>query len=154
MVSRKVGFAAGRPEIPGSIPVGRFERHAPFAGHAGANPLEVTLVATNGVLTLAGTAGLTFTVGAGTGEATMTFTGTIADINAALDGVSFLPPLNYTGTASVTITAGDLDATLARLAEQGIEAERPPYTVGEHGTRICFVRDPDGYRIELIERGD
>ncbi len=78
---------------------------------AGANPLEVTLAATNGVLTLAGTAGLTFTVGTGTGEATMTFTGTIADINAALDGMSFLPPLDYTGTASVTITTGDLGAS-------------------------------------------
>ncbi len=59
-----------------------------------------------------------------------------------------------TGYNHIAITAGDLDATLARLADQGIEAERPPYTVGDHGTRICFVRDPDGYRIELIERGD
>ena len=59
-----------------------------------------------------------------------------------------------TGYNHIAITAGDLDATLARLAEQGIEAEKPPYTVGDGGTRICFVRDPDGYRIELIERGD
>ena len=42
---------------------------------------------------------------------------------------------------------------LARLAQQGIEPERPPYTVREGGSRLCFVRDPDGYRIELIERG-
>ena len=40
------------------------------------------------------------------------------------------------------------------LAAQGIEPERPPYTVREGGTRICFVRDPDGYRIELVERPD
>jgi lactoylglutathione lyase len=59
-----------------------------------------------------------------------------------------------TGYNHIAITAGDLDATLARLAEQGIEAEKPPYTVSDGGTRICFVRDPDGYRIELIERGD
>ena len=38
------------------------------------------------------------------------------------------------------------------LAEQGIEPEKPPYQVREGGSRICFVRDPDGYRIELIER--
>ena len=38
-------------------------------------------------------------------------------------------------------------------AEKGIEPERPPYTVSAGGSRICFVRDPDGYRIELIERG-
>ena len=59
-----------------------------------------------------------------------------------------------TGYNHIAIPAADLDGALAKLAEQGIEPERPPYTVGEHGTRICFVRDPDGYRIELIERGD
>jgi lactoylglutathione lyase len=58
------------------------------------------------------------------------------------------------GTAygHIAITADDLDATLARLGEQGIEPERAPYTVSENGPRLCFVRDPDGYRIELIER--
>ncbi|HEV7773409.1 MAG TPA: VOC family protein, partial [Conexibacter sp.] len=45
-----------------------------------------------------------------------------------------------------------LDGTLARLAEQGIEPEKPPYTVRDGGSRIAFVRDPDGYRVELIER--
>ena len=56
-----------------------------------------------------------------------------------------------TGYGHVAITAGDLDATLAALSEQGIAPERPPYTVSDDGGRICFVRDPDGYRIELIE---
>ena len=56
-----------------------------------------------------------------------------------------------TGYNHIAITAEDLDGTLARLAEQGIEPEKPPYTVREGGSRICFVRDPDGYRIELIE---
>jgi lactoylglutathione lyase len=58
------------------------------------------------------------------------------------------------GTAygHIAISAPDLDATLARLAEHGIEPERPPYTVSEGGSRLCFVRDPDDYRIELIER--
>ena len=40
---------------------------------------------------------------------------------------------------------------LAELAEHGIDPEKPPYQVGENGPRICFVRDPDGYRIELVE---
>ena len=59
------------------------------------------------------------------------------------------------GTAYGHIALGvdDLDGTLARLAEQGNEPERPPYQVREGGSRLCFVRDPDGYRIELIERG-
>jgi lactoylglutathione lyase len=57
-----------------------------------------------------------------------------------------------TGYNHIAITASDLDATLANLAEQGIEPEKPPYTVRDGGSRICFVRDPDGYRIEIIER--
>jgi lactoylglutathione lyase len=57
-----------------------------------------------------------------------------------------------TGYNHIAITAQDLDATLERLGAQGIEPEKPPYTVREGGSRICFVRDPDGYRIELIER--
>ena len=52
----------------------------------------------------------------------------------------------------MALTVDDLDTTLANLADQGIEPERPPYTVRAGGSRLCFVRDPDGYRIELIER--
>jgi lactoylglutathione lyase len=58
-----------------------------------------------------------------------------------------------TGYGHIAITTGDLDTALANLAEQGIEPERPPYSIREGGNRLCFVRDPDGYRIELIERG-
>jgi lactoylglutathione lyase len=59
------------------------------------------------------------------------------------------------GTAygHVAIGVDDLDATLASLAEQGIEPEKPPYQVREGGSWLCFVRDPDGYRIEVIGRG-
>ena len=57
-----------------------------------------------------------------------------------------------TGYGHVAIGVDDLDATLAALSEHGIEPERPPYQVREGGSRICFVRDPDEYRIELIER--
>jgi lactoylglutathione lyase len=58
-----------------------------------------------------------------------------------------------TGYGHVALAVDDLDATLERLKAEGIEPERPPYTVREGGSRLCFVRDPDGYRIELIERG-
>jgi len=58
-----------------------------------------------------------------------------------------------TGYGHIAITSGDLDGMLAALAEQGIEPERPPYTIREGGSRLCFVRDPDGYRIEILERG-
>ena len=57
-----------------------------------------------------------------------------------------------TGYGHIAITTSDLDTALRRLSEQGIEPERAPYTVRDGGPRLCFVRDPDGYRIELIER--
>jgi lactoylglutathione lyase len=58
------------------------------------------------------------------------------------------------GTAygHIAITADDLDGALERLKAQGIEPEKPPYTVREGGSRLCFVRDPDGYRLEIIEK--
>jgi lactoylglutathione lyase len=58
-----------------------------------------------------------------------------------------------TGYNHIAVTVDDIDGTLERLAEEGIEPEKPPYTVREGGSRLCFVRDPDGYRIELIEKG-
>jgi len=56
------------------------------------------------------------------------------------------------GYGHIALGVADLDATLAALAEKGVEPEKPPYRVREGGSRLCFVRDPDGYRIELIER--
>jgi lactoylglutathione lyase len=55
------------------------------------------------------------------------------------------------GYGHIAIAVDDLDGTLARLQQQGIEPEREPYTVREGGNRLCFVRDPDEYRVELIE---
>ena len=57
-----------------------------------------------------------------------------------------------TGYGHVAIAVDDLDSTLAGLREQGIEPEREPYRVREGGSRLCFVQDPDGYRVELLER--
>jgi lactoylglutathione lyase len=65
------------------------------------------------------------------------------------DGRSYEPGSAY---GHIAIGVDDIDGTLERLAEQGIEPERPPYSIREGGARLCFVRDPDEYRIELIER--
>lgn len=78
---------------------------------AGTSPVQVSLTATNGVLTLAGTGGLSFVSGDGNADASMSFSGTLADINAALDGLSFQPALNYTGAAGVQIATSDLGNT-------------------------------------------
>lgn len=56
-----------------------------------------------------------------------------------------------TGYNHIALTVEDLDATLATLADAGIEPQKPPYSVTDEGPRICFVVDPDGYRVELIE---
>ena len=58
-----------------------------------------------------------------------------------------------TGYGHIAVGVDDLDGTLARLKEQGIEPEREPYSVREGGSRLTFVRDPDQYRVELIETG-
>jgi lactoylglutathione lyase len=57
------------------------------------------------------------------------------------------------GYGHIAIGVEDLNGTLERLGQQGIELERPPYQVSEGGSWLCFVQDPDGYRIELIGRG-
>ncbi len=57
-----------------------------------------------------------------------------------------------TGYNHIALTVEDLDGILAGLSERGIDPEKPPYSLREGGSRLCFVRDPDGYRIELIER--
>ncbi len=59
-----------------------------------------------------------------------------------------------TGYNHIALGVEDLDGTLAGLAAEGVDPEKPPYRPGgrTEGPRIAFVRDPDGYRIELIER--
>ena len=57
-----------------------------------------------------------------------------------------------TGYGHIAITTDDLGGMLAKLAQQGIAPEREPYRVNGTGSPICFVRDPDQYRIEIIER--
>jgi lactoylglutathione lyase len=56
------------------------------------------------------------------------------------------------GYNHIALAVDDLDATVEALAADGLEPEKPPYRPGgrTEGHRICFFRDPDGYRCELI----
>ncbi len=72
--------------------------------HYDGNPLTVTLAASQGTLTLSGTDGLTITDG-GDGSGRMTFTGSLADINAALDGLTYTREAGNAGPASIEITS-------------------------------------------------
>jgi lactoylglutathione lyase len=58
------------------------------------------------------------------------------------------------GTAygHIALAVDDLEETLAGLKNLGIEPEKPPYRVRDGGSLLCFIRDPDGYRIELIDQ--
>jgi VCBS repeat-containing protein len=73
---------------------------------AGYGDLRLTLGVGHGALTLSATNGLTFESGSnGTGN--MVLTGTLADINAALDGLTYTPPENYIGTIGILIMVND-----------------------------------------------
>jgi RHS repeat-associated protein len=74
---------------------------------AGSDSEQISLAATNGTLTLGGTSGLSFTVGDGTTDTSMTFTGSLASINTALGGLKFTPTTNFVGPAALSITAND-----------------------------------------------
>ena len=72
---------------------------------------QVSLTATNGTVTLATTSGLSFSAGTGTGDSTVVFTGTLVNLNAALDGMTFDPTANFTGNAGLTFATNDLGNT-------------------------------------------
>jgi lactoylglutathione lyase len=57
-----------------------------------------------------------------------------------------------TGYGHIAIGVADMAGTLAGLATQGIAPEKEPYRIREGGSLLCFVKDPDGYRIEIIEK--
>jgi hypothetical protein len=75
---------------------------------AGSGNVRVTLTASNGLISLAGISGLAFVVGSGTADGSMTFEGSLADINLALNGLTFTPTPNYNGPASLQIVSNDL----------------------------------------------
>jgi hypothetical protein len=115
---------------------------------AGSNPVQVTLSATNGTLTLPGTTGLTFTNGDGTADGGMTFTGTVADINAALNGLTYTPNSGYVGPDLINITTTDQ----GNSGLGGALADSDVMSVTVTGTTApVAVDDPDTYLLTLNE---
>jgi len=79
---------------------------------AGSIPIQMTLTATNGIFSIGNTTGLTFSTGDGLNDTTMTFTGTVAAINTALQFLRFSPSIfNFVGAASLSVTTNDLGFT-------------------------------------------
>lgn len=73
--------------------------------------LQVTVAVGQGNLTLGTVAGLSFSAGDGTADTTMIFTGTLANLNAALATITYMPNANYAGSDTLTITTNDLGNT-------------------------------------------
>ena len=58
------------------------------------------------------------------------------------------------GTAFGHLAIGvpDIYGTCERLAKAGVKIPRPPGPMKHGGSVIAFIEDPDGYKIELIEK--
>ena len=75
----------------------------------------------------------------------------IAPVKAG-DGVNAPPATPYRGLDHFGLTVTGIDAIAADLKAKGVEFTREPTTV-RPGTRVCFIRGPEGVSIELLERG-
>jgi VCBS repeat-containing protein len=95
--------------------------------------LQVALSVTNGFLTLSGTSGLTFSSGTGSANSAMTFTGTQANVNAALNGLTYRGSLNFNGNSTLTITTSDLGSS----GDGGIQTDTDTVAIS-----VSAVNDP------------
>ncbi|KAA0208165.1 hypothetical protein EDM80_15525 [bacterium] len=116
--------------------------------------LQLTLTATQGTLTLAQLTGLTFSIGDGTSDAAMTFTGTLTHINAALSGMTFTPTPAYLGAANIQIGINDQghvgdDATVLNDSENIalMVVELPEITLLRDGVEIVDGGGDNAYGV-------
>ena len=110
---------------------------------AGTSPVRVTLTSVYGRITLPVTTGLTFTAGSNH-SASMTFTGTLADINRDLNGLSFSPTPNYARNgAKLTLTTNDLGNT----GTGGAQTTRTVFTVNITPVDAAPVAHNEGYSV-------
>jgi PKD repeat protein len=112
---------------------------------SGDDDLEMSLSCTRGRLTLGSTQGLSFTVGTGTSDSEMTFTGSLASMNAALNGLLFQPDADTAGAASIRIRTNDLghngdgdaledDDTVTVFVKPAISVSDATVIEGDNGT--------------------
>lgn len=105
----------------------------------------VTLTVAHGVLTLATTAGLSFTIGDGTTDATMTFSGTPAAITTALNGLLYKPAINHNGTDSLVITVADATTSVPGSVLLNIAAVNDdPQNLGTLPASVTVTEDLPG----------
>ena len=85
---------------------------------------------------------LTFTVGDGADDSTMTFTGTVADINTALEGLTYTPNAGYNGVDTLTITTDDQGNTGTGGALQDVDTVN--ITVDNPNAAVIDLNGGDG----------
>jgi hypothetical protein len=91
-------------------------------------------MASNGTLTLGSVAGLTFMTGSGQGDANMVASGTLAALNAALQGMTFVPNSDYGGAGSVSVAINDLGNT--GLGGALTDSQTIAITIGSSGITV------------------
>ena len=114
---------------------------------AGADAIQFTLAVSSGTLTLANTAGLTFTTGSGAANSSMTFSGSQANINAALAGLVFTPLVQFNGAANLSVSVDDLghngsggSQTTSATVAINVNAINDPPTFGK-GADVTVLED-------------
>jgi Ca2+-binding RTX toxin-like protein len=110
----------------------------------GGGMLNITLTAAQGLLTLSGTTGLSFVVGTGAGDTTVTFRGSLTDINNALNGMIFTPDAGYYGPASIQIETSDLGLSGAGGAQSDSDVIAITVSSREPAVTGVNVTNPDG----------
>jgi len=127
---------------------------------------SITLSVAHGTVTLSGTSGLTFSQGGGISDPTMTFTGTLADINSAVDGLKYNPTSSYGGPDTLTFASNDLGNTgiggaKSIAANISLTVYAPPALINDSfaiaaGTPVVFAplandSDANGFALTVAD---
>ena len=118
----------------------------------------LTLSVTNGTLTLAGTAGLLGLSGNGTSTVTIGTASPDASILAALNGLTFAPTANFSGTATLSMSTADAsslaDTDTVTIIVTAVN-DAPVNTVpgGTAGTEIGAATAITGVSVTDIDSG-
>jgi len=113
--------------------------------------LDVALTAFNGKLTLAGQVGLTSVIGNGTRA--INLTGPAAAVNAALDGLAFVPDAGFYGHAGVNIVTADRGNAGAGGVKTDTDIVTIEVALPVSRGRPLTIPDADGDRIRIKVRG-
>ncbi|MBI1310969.1 tandem-95 repeat protein [bacterium] len=113
--------------------------------------VQVMLSVNHGTLSLNGTSGLSFSfsdangtgAGTGSGNASMTFRGTLADINAALDGLDYTPAPDFSGNDTLTVTSNDL----GQNGSGGAKTDTDTLMISVSGVNDTPVAVPDSFSV-------